>query len=122
MRLRATLFDEALRLYPLAVLINVVGVLMIPGMFCLFRFGLLLTSLRWALVSIGLGIVACCVMLALGSLVEDVHDIKMHTMSYDLVALLDEEDMVDDTEGAEEADAQAAEEAPEAEAEPEAAE
>lgn len=122
MRLRATLFDEALRLYPLAVLINVVGVLMIPGMFCLFRFGLLLTSLRWALVSIGLGIVACCVMLALGSLVEDVHDIKMHTMSYDLVALLDEEDMVDDTEGAEEADAQAAEETPEAEAEPEAAE
>ena len=54
MRLRATLYDEALRLYPLAVLINVVGVLMIPGMFCLFRFGLLLTSLRWALVSLGL--------------------------------------------------------------------
>lgn len=93
MRLRATLYDEALRLYPLAVLINVVGVLMIPGMFCLFRFGLLLTSLRWALVSVGVGIVACCIMLALGSLVEDVHDIKMHTMSYDVMELIDEADI-----------------------------
>lgn len=97
MRLRATLYDEALRLYPLAVMINVVGILMVPGMFCLFRFGLLLTSLRWALVSLGLGIVACCIMLALGSLVEDVHDIKMHSMSYDVVELVDEEDLVDDT-------------------------
>ena len=84
MRLRATFYDEALRLYPLAVLINVVGVLLVPGMFCLFRFGLLLTSLRWTLISIGLGLVACCLMLAIGSIVEDVHDIKMHTMCFDL--------------------------------------
>ena len=84
MRLRATFYDEALRLYPLAVLINVVGVLLVPGMFCLFRFGLLLTSLRWTLISIGLGLVACCLMLAVGSIVEDVHDIKMHTMCFDL--------------------------------------
>ena len=46
MRLRATFYDEALKLYPLAVFINVIGVLLVPGMFCLFRFGLLLTSLR----------------------------------------------------------------------------
>ena len=84
MRLRATFYDEALRLYPLAVLINVVGALLVPGMFCLFRFGLLLTSLRWTLISIGLGLVACCLMLAVGSIVEDVHDIKMHTMCFDL--------------------------------------
>ena len=84
MRLRATFYDEALRLYPLAILINVVGALLVPGMFCLFRFGLLLTSLRWTLISIGLGLVACCLMLAVGSIVEDVHDIKMHTMCFDL--------------------------------------
>ncbi len=84
MRLRATFYDEALRPYPLAVLINIVGILLVPGMFFLFRFGLLLRSLRWTFVSIGLGLIACCVMLALGSLVEDVHDIKMHTMCFDL--------------------------------------
>ena len=101
MRLRATFYDEALKLYPLAVFINVVGVLLVPGMFCLFRFGLLLTSLRWALLSLGLGIVACCLMLALGSLVEDVHDIKMHTMCFDLEEPdTESEEPVDDAEEA----------------------
>ncbi len=84
MRLRATFYDEALRPYPLAVLINIVGILLVPGTFCLFRFGLLLNSMRWTFVSIGVGLIACCVMLALGSLVEDVHDIKMHTMCFDV--------------------------------------
>ena len=119
MRLRATLYDEALRLYPLAVMINVVAVLLVPGMFCLFRFGLLLTSLRWALLSLGLGIVACCLMLALGSLVEDVHDIKMHTMSYDVMELVDtdgdgdindEAEIVDGTEVADEPETEATKE------------
>ena len=84
MRLRATFYDEALKPYPLAVLINIVGILLVPGTFLLFHFGLGLTSMRWTFVSIGLGLVACCVMLALGSLVEDVHDIKMHTMCFDV--------------------------------------
>ena len=84
MRLRATFYDEALKPYPLAVLINIVGVLMVPGMFLLFRFGFNLASARWTFVSIALGLIACCVMLGLGSLVEDVHDIKMHTMCFDL--------------------------------------
>ena len=84
MRLRATFYDEALKPYPLAVLINIVGVLMVPGMFLLFRFGFNLASARWTFVSIALGLIACCVMLGLGSLVEDVHDIKMHTMCFDV--------------------------------------
>ena len=100
MRLRATFYDEALKLYPLAVLINVVGVLLVPGMFCLFRFGLLLSSLRWTFVSIGLGVIACCVMLALGSLVEDVHDIKMHTMCFDLEEPVPEAEAAPDAEQA----------------------
>ena len=102
MRLRATFYDEALRPYPLAVLINIVGILLVPGMFFLFRFGLLLRSLRWTLVSIGVGLIACCVMLALGSLVEDVHDIKMHTMCFDL------EEPIPDAEVREEAPAEEA--------------
>ncbi len=106
MRLRATFYDEALKPYPLAVLINIVGILLVPGMFLLFRFGLALVSTRWTLVSIGLGLIACCIMLALGSLVEDVHDIKMHTMCFDV-----EEPLPETVAAAEKAATEAAEEA-----------
>lgn len=107
MRLRATFYDEALKPYPLAVLINIVGVLMVPGMFLLFRFGFNLASARWTFVSIALGLIACCVMLGLGSLVEDVHDIKMHTMCFDV-----EEPLPQTVAAAEKAAEEAEEEAP----------
>ena len=82
MRLRAIYSEEARKPYPIAILIDVVGVLLVPGVFLAFRYGLELTTPWMTAISIGLGLVLCCVMIGLGSIVEDVHDIMTHTIGY----------------------------------------
>ena len=84
MRFKAILAEAARKRYPLSILLMVVGVLAIPFTYLFVHFGLELTSLWWTVLSIGLGVVIGCAMIGLGSLVEDIHDISMHTAGYDL--------------------------------------
>ena len=84
MRFKAILAEAARKRYPLSILLMVVGVLAIPFTYLFVHFGLELTSLWWTVLSIGLGVIVGCAVIGLGSIVEDVHDISMHTMGYDL--------------------------------------
>ena len=84
MRFKAILAEVARKRYPLSILIIVVGVLVIPFNYLFVHFGLELTSTWWTVLSIGVGVVVGCSMIGLGSLVEDIHDISMHTAGYDL--------------------------------------
>ena len=84
MRFKAILAQEARKRYPLSILLMVVGVLIVPFSYLFVRFGLELTSLRWSVLGIGIGVILGCAMIGLGSLVEDIHDISMHTVGFDL--------------------------------------
>lgn len=133
MRFKAILAEEARKRYPLSILLMVVGVLAVPFTWVFMRFGLELTGTKWTLLSIGLGVLVGCAMIGLGSLVEDIHDISMHTVGFDLetgeIEIVPEGDAEDDIaeddgteeagqpeaaeEAAEEAAAEVAEETPE---------
>ena len=84
MRFKAILADEARKRYPLSILLIVIGVLTIPFTYLFVHFGLELTSVWWTVLSIGLGLIVGCALIGLGSLVEDVHDVSMHTVGFDL--------------------------------------
>ena len=84
MRFKAILAEEARKRYPLSILLMVVGVLALPFTYLFIHFGLELTSVWWTVLSIGLGVFIGCAMIGLGSLVEDIHDISMHTVGFDL--------------------------------------
>ncbi len=102
MRFRAILEEQARKRYPLSILMYVVGVLVIPGAYLVARFGFDLTTPRWTVISIGIGLFLCCVMLGLGSIVEDMHDIMMHTVGYDLeITDLPEEEYPDEEDAEE---------------------
>ena len=102
MRFKAILAEEARKRYPLSILLMVVGVLSIPFTYLFMRFGLELTGTWWTVLSIALGVIVGCAMIGLGSLVEDVHDISMHTVGFDLeLGELDEEDYEDEEDAPE---------------------
>ena len=84
MRFKAILAEAARKRYPLSILLMVVGVLVIPFPYLFIRFGLELTGGWWTALGIVLGIVIGCAIVGLGSLVEDIHDISMHTVGFDL--------------------------------------
>ena len=84
MRFKAILAEEARKRYPLSILLIVVGLLAIPFPYLFIHFGLELGGTWWTILGIGLGVILGCVIIGLGSLVEDVHDISMHTVGFDL--------------------------------------
>ena len=55
-----------------------------PFPYLFIHFGLELTEFWWSALGICIGIVAGSLIVGLGSLVEDIHDISMHTVGYDL--------------------------------------
>ena len=84
MRFKAILAEEARKRYPLSIMLFAVGVLTVPFSYLFVHFGLELTSVWWTVLSIGLGVIVGCSIIGLGSLVEDIHDISMHTVGFDL--------------------------------------
>lgn len=84
MRFKAILADIARKRYPLSIMIIVVGILTIPFPYLFIHFGLELNDAWWTVLAIGLGIILGSALIGLGSLVEDIHDISMHTVGYDL--------------------------------------
>lgn len=84
MRFKAILAEEARKRYPLSILIMVMGVLVIPFPYLFIHFGLELVTFWWSALGICIGIVIGCLIVGLGSLVEDIHDISMHTTGFDL--------------------------------------
>ena len=97
MRLKAILAEEARKRYPLSVLLMVLGVLIIPFPYLFIHFGLELLNIWWSALGIVVGIVLGCLIVGLGSLVEDIHDISMHTVGYDLeLGELSEEEYPED--------------------------
>lgn len=105
MRFKAILAEEARKRYPLSILLMVIGVLAIPFPYLFVHFGLELTSMWWTVLSIGLGVILGCVIIGLGSLVEDVHDISMHTVGFDLELGEADEEAYEDAPEAEDAEA-----------------
>ena len=102
MRFKAILAEAVRKRYPLSILLMVIGVLAIPFPYLFVHFGLELTTVWWTILSIGLGVILGCVIIGLGSLVEDVHDISMHTVGFDLeLGELDEEDYEDEEDAPE---------------------
>ena len=115
MRFKAILAEEARKRYPLSILLMAVGVLVVPFSYLFVRFGLELTSGWWTFLGIGIGVIVGCAIIGLGSLVEDIHDISMHTVGFDLeLGELDEEDIDEEAVPDEEAQEQAAPDATEA--------
>ncbi len=115
MRFKAILAEEARKRYPLSILLMVVGVLIIPLSYLFVRFGLELTSGWWTVLGIGVGVIVGCAMIGLGSLVEDIHDISMHTVGFDLeLGELPEEELDEEDAPNEDAQEQDAPEAQEA--------
>ena len=97
MRLKAILAEAARKRYPLSVMLMIVGVLMVPFPYLFIHFGLELANFWWSALGIGAGIVSGSLMIGLGSLVEDIHDISMHTVGYDLeFGEMPEEDLPED--------------------------
>ena len=96
MRYKAILADLARKRYPLSIMLIVIGVLVIPFPYLFIHFGLEFTNFWWSLFGICGGIVSGSVIIGLGSLVEDVHDISMHTVGYDLEVGEMPEDMIED--------------------------
>ena len=84
MRYKAILADLARKRYPLSIMLIVIGILIIPFPYLFIHFGLELTNFWFSLLGICGGVVSGSVIIGLGSLVEDVHDISMHTVGYDL--------------------------------------
>lgn len=110
MRFKAILAEEARKRYPLSILLMVLGVLVIPFSYLFVRFGLELTSLWWTILGLGVGVIVGCALIGLGSLVEDIHDISMHTVGFDLE--LGEDEEIDDYDEEDIVDEPAPEEAP----------
>lgn len=116
MRYKAILAELARKRYPLSIMLIVIGVLVIPFPYLFIHFGLELTDFWWSLLGICSGVVTGGVIVGLGSLVEDIHDISMHTVGYDLeVGELEEYelDTDDDDEASDEAEHPVPEEAKE---------
>ena len=84
MRYKAILAELARKRYPLSIMLMVIGVLLIPFPYLFIHFGLELTNFWWSLLGICIGIVNGSLFIGLGSLVEDIHDISMHTAGYDM--------------------------------------
>lgn len=84
MRYKAILADLARKRYPLSIMLIVIGVLVIPFPYLFIHFGLELTNFWWSMLGICSGVVTGSLIVGLGSLVEDIHDISMHTVGYDL--------------------------------------
>ena len=115
MRFKAILAEAARKRYPLSILIIVIGVLVIPFPYLFIRYGLELTGPWWVALGVAIGIVTGGIVVGIGSLVEDVHDISMHTAGYDLelgedVEIEYAEDDVEDAETEEAEEAPTAEE------------
>ena len=99
MRLKAILAEEARKRYPLSVLLMIMGILVIPFPYLFIHYGLELMEIWWSALGIVIGIVLGCALVGLGSLVEDIHDISMHTVGYDLeLGELPEEEPEEDPE------------------------
>ena len=96
MRYKAILADLARKRYPLSIMLIVIGVLVIPFPYLFIHFGLEFTNFWWSLFGISSGIVTGSVIVGFGSLVEDIHDISMHTVGYDLEDRRNPEDKVID--------------------------
>ena len=107
MRYKAILADLARKRYPLSIMLIVIGVIVIPFPYLFIHFGLEFTNFWWSLFGICSGIVTGSVIIGLGSLVEDIHDISMHTVGYDL-----EIGDIPEEENPEDAEADAAQAAP----------
>ena len=84
MRFKAILAEAARKRYPLSIMLFVISVLVVPFPYLFIRFGLELTSAWWTAFGIVLGIVVAGLLAGLASLVEDIHDISMHTVGFDL--------------------------------------
>ncbi len=112
MRYKAILAELARKRYPLSIMLMVIGVLLIPFPYLFIHYGLEFTNFWWSLLGICIGVVNGSLFIGLGSLVEDVHDISMHTVGYDLEITEVQED---ELENAEEAEAEAEETQAEAE-------
>ena len=84
MRYKAILAELARKRYPLSIMLMVIGVLLIPFPYLFIHFGLEFTNFWWSLLGICIGIVNGSLFIGLGSLVEDIHDISMHTVGFDL--------------------------------------
>ena len=112
MRYKAILAELARKRYPLSIMLMVIGVLLIPFPYLFIHFGLEQTGAWWTVLGICIGVVVGCGLIGLGSLVEDVHDISMHTVGYDLEITEVPEDELEDAEEAE-AEAEETQAAPE---------
>jgi len=106
MRYKAILAELARKRYPLSIMLMVIGVLLIPFPYLFIHYGLEFTNFWWSLLGICIGVVNGSLFIGLGSLVEDIHDISMHTVGYDLEITEVQED---ELENAEEAEAEAEE-------------
>lgn len=84
MRFKAILAEAARKRYPLSIMLFVISVLALPFPYLFVRFGLELTSAWWTAFGIALGIVVSGLLAGVASLVEDIHDISMHTVGFDL--------------------------------------
>lgn len=106
MRFKAILAEVARKRFPLSVLIIVIGVLVIPFPYLFIHFALELNGPWWVALGMVIGVVTGCLLIGLGSLVEDIHDISMHTMGYDveLTELPEEENEEEEAEGMPEAE------------------
>lgn len=100
MRFKAILAEEARKRYPLSVMLFVISVLALPFPYLFIRFGLELTSAWWTAFGIAVGIVVSGLLAGVASIVEDVHDVSMHTVGFDLEWTEDE--TLEDEEPAEE--------------------
>ena len=76
--------EAARKRYPLSIMIIVIGVLVIPFPFLFIRYALRLADPWYAALGVVVGVVIGSVVIGLGSLVEDIHDISMHTAGYDM--------------------------------------
>ncbi|MBQ3476850.1 MAG: hypothetical protein IJH25_01600 [Clostridia bacterium] len=112
MRYKAILAELARKRYPLSIMLMVIGVLLIPFPYLFIHYGLEFTNFWWSLLGICIGVVNGSLFIGLGSLVEDVHDISMHTVGYDLEITEVPEDELEDAEEAE-AEAEETQAAPE---------
>lgn len=98
MRYKAILAELARKRYPLSIMLMVIGVLLIPFPYLFIHYGLEFTNFWWSLLGICIGIVNGSLFIGLGSLVEDIHDISMHTVGYDLEVTAVQEDVGEDDE------------------------